>query len=257
MTNLFSVLTRCRRLPAVALAQVDRGLQTALPGHCCFCLGDTQGELPWCTACALELPWNRHACMRCAEPLPAPAELSHSSGLLCGRCLRHSPLFDTTFAPLRYEGYVAALTHRFKFMAQPRAGEIMARLFVQACLERSDKSRPQALIAVPLHAARARERGFDQTRWLAQRIGTALDIPLIAARRVRLTGPQRGLNRRERQRNLREAFVMTKSLPVHVALLDDVMTTGATLGALAKACRAAGAERIEAWAVTRTPALHR
>ncbi|MHB0774412.1 double zinc ribbon domain-containing protein [Halomonas sp. WWR20] len=251
MLDIWGTMGQLKWPPRGALGQLNRALQIALPGHCCFCLGETQDSLPWCEACFDELPWNRHPCTRCAEPLPAAA------GALCGRCLRQPPPFDTTFAPLRYEGHVAALTHRFKFAAQPRAGEIMARLFTQAWRERGLEALPEALIAVPLHTGRARERGFDQTRWLAQRIGAALNVPLIAAQRMRLTDPQRGLSRRERQRNLRDAFVLRSPLPAHVVLLDDVMTTGATLGALAKACRSAGAGHIEAWAIARTPALHR
>ncbi|MCA1768746.1 MAG: ComF family protein, partial [Halomonas sp.] len=80
-----------------------------------------------------------------------------------------------------------------------------------------------------------------------------LEVPLVRARRRRNTPTQRGLGREERRRNLSGAFVIDAALPPRVVLVDDVMTTGATLDALAVACRAAGAEQVEAWAIARTP----
>ncbi|QTF91487.1 phosphoribosyltransferase family protein, partial [Halomonas sp. BM-2019] len=112
---------------------------------------------------------------------------------------------------------------------------------------------PQAVVPVPLHPRRARERGFDQAEWLARRLARRLEVPLRRARRVRHTPSQRGLDRAERRANLRDAFRVEAALPPRVVLLDDVMTTGATLDALAAACRRAGAAEVEAWAVARTP----
>jgi ComF family protein len=112
---------------------------------------------------------------------------------------------------------------------------------------------PEALVAVPLHPSRARERGFDQGHWLARRLARQLERPLMPAVRVRNTPSQRDLPRKARFTNLRRAFRVTSPLPTRVVLLDDVMTTGATLDALASACRKAGAEEVEAWAIARTP----
>lgn len=141
---------------------------------------------------------------------------------------------------------------RFKFHASPRAGAVLLALLATAQSER-DVPTPEALLAVPLHPERARGRGFDQAGWLASRLARRLGVPTIRARRRRDTPSQRGLGRRERRANLRSAFEVPTRLPPRVALLDDVMTTGATLEALAEACRRAGAEHIEAWAVARTP----
>ena len=108
---------------------------------------------------------------------------------------------------------------------------------------------------MPLHPQRARERGFDQAGWLARRLARRLGVPLVRAERHRDTPSQRGLDRGERRRNVRGVFRVEAPLPARVALLDDVMTTGATLNALALACRRAGAREVEAWAVARTPLL--
>lgn len=229
-------------------ARVDKWLARALPGRCVFCLTSLRGEAPWCEACFSELPWNLPACPVCAEPQPGAAMPRR-----CGHCLRRPPWFDQARAPLRYDGEVAGLVQRFKFDASPRAGRVLLDLLV-AGLSPTDLRWPHALVPVPLHPRRARERGFDQTRWLTLRLARQLSCPLAQARRSLDTRTQRGLDRGERRRNLRGAFHLIDRLPARVVLVDDVMTTGATLDALARACRQAGAEEVQAWAVARTPA---
>ncbi len=226
-------------------AKVDEWLRRALPGRCAFCLAPCEEGRAWCTACHAALPWNRSACPVCAEPLPATV-----APRPCGHCLRRSPCFQCARVPLRYEGEVAELMQRFKFHASPRAGTLLLALLEEGL---AGSEPPQALIAVPLHPHRARERGFDQGYWLAERLAARLHVPLVGARRLADTRSQRGLDRGKRRGNLRGAFRLEARLPPRVALLDDVMTTGATLDALARACRQAGATEIEAWAIARTP----
>ncbi|WP_242458063.1 ComF family protein [Halomonas sp. YLGW01] len=235
---------------------VDQLAQRALPGHCAFCLGETLPETPWCLACEVALPWNEHACPGCAEPLPGQA-LVEEGPRRCGRCLIRPPAFDMARAPLRYEAEVARLVQAFKFSASPRAGTLLLTLLEAGhevpVTSGAGSSRPEALIPVPLHPRRARERGFDQADWLGRRLARRLDLPYMMARRVRMTPTQRGLARPSRLANLKDAFLVERPLPAHVVLLDDVMTTGATFEALARVCRTAGAKYIEAWAVARTP----
>ncbi|WP_240454200.1 ComF family protein [Halomonas sp. NO4] len=225
---------------------VDRALRQALPGRCAFCLGTAAPGAPWCASCFVELPWNPSACPRCGEPQSGPA------GRLCGACLRQPPAFDRTHAPLRYDGEVLGLVQRFKFHASPRAGAVLLALLANGLAEAS-LAWPEALVPVPLHPRRARERGFDQAEWLARRLARRVGCPLGCAVRVRDTRSQRGLGRVARRRNLRQAFRVEGALPRRVALVDDVMTTGGTLDALARACRQAGAEAVEVWVVARTP----
>ncbi len=225
--------------------EVDGWLRRALPGRCAFCLATCEDGAPWCLACHAALPWNRSACPICAEPLPATV-----TPRPCGHCLRRPPAFLRARVALRYEGEVAGLMQRFKFHASPRAGTLLLTLLEEGLV---GIAPPEALLAVPLHPRRARERGFDQGRWLAERLAARLDVPLVTARRRHDTPSQRGLDRRRRRGNLRGAFEVPQALAPRVALLDDVMTTGATLDALARACRRAGAEEVEVWAVARTP----
>lgn len=247
MNKLTGSLSQWRALSTRVGIRVDQLLCRQLPGRCAFCLAEAEGECPWCAACFAALPWNLPACPRCAEPLPGRLEARP-----CGRCLRRPPPFVRSRVPLRYAEEVAGLVQRFKFEASPRAGAVLLAL-LEAGLPGAALAWPQALVAVPLHPRRARERGFDQGEWLARRLARRLELPLARARRRRDTPTQRGLDRDERRRNLSDAFVMASPLPPRVALVDDVMTTGATLGALAASCRAAGAREVEAWAVARTP----
>ncbi|WP_239495313.1 ComF family protein [Salinicola halophilus] len=237
------------------------GLRRALPGYCAFCLTPVRGGEAWCTACYRELPWNSRACRRCAEPLPG----SPVNAVECGRCLKRLPAFDTAFVPLRYESHLTSLVHRFKFSADPRAGEVLMSLLATACRgEMSPLSetwrqagavsapRP-AIVGVPGQRERTRERGFDHVAWLARRLSERLALPVHSATRQRETPTQRGLDRRARRRNVGGAFLVQERLPPVVIVLDDVMTTGATLDSLAQACHAAGAERVVALACARTP----
>ncbi|WP_234283457.1 MULTISPECIES: ComF family protein [Halomonadaceae] len=227
---------------------VDAMLRRALPGRCGFCLAAAEPERPWCAACFEALPWNLPACPGCAEPQP-PGSLSDRR---CGHCLTRPPLFVRSRVPLRYEDEVARLMQRFKFHASPRAGTVLLEL-LELGLPPGALAWPQVLIPVPLHPRRARERGFDQADWLARRLATRHGLVLARARRCQATRSQRGLDRAERYRNLRGGFEVRGPLPPRVALLDDVMTTGATLDALAQACLSAGACEVEAWSVARTP----
>ncbi|GHE19901.1 ComF family protein [Halomonas urumqiensis] len=154
--------------------------------------------------------------------------------------------------PLIYRDEVAGLIQRFKFHASPRAGSVLLELLMGALPDEALRW-PEALMAVPLHPARARQRGFDQAEWLASRLSRQLGVGQCRATRLRDTRSQRGLDRPERRRNLRGAFRVAGPLPGRLVLIDDVMTTGATLDALALACQRAGAREIEVWACARTP----
>ncbi len=229
--------------------RVEGMLRTAMPGRCDFCLAAATPGYPWCSACFESLGWNTPACPGCAEPQP-PGSLE---GRRCGRCLVRRPAYQRAWVPLRYEDEVARLMQRFKFHASPRAGAVLMELFMSSLPEAAVR-HPQALMPVPLHRQRARERGFDQAEWLARRVARRLGLPLCLAQRCQATPTQRGLGRDERFRNLQQAFRVEGPLPSRLTLIDDVMTTGATLDALAAACLAAGATEVEVWAFARTPA---
>jgi ComF family protein len=223
----------------------------ALPGRLWprHCLGCTEpvppGSRELCPACARGLPWNRSACLRCGLPTPLPAAA-------CGHCLRRPPPLTETRAVFCYAAPLDRLLPRLKFHDDLAAGRLCADLMAEAL---TDLPQPEALIPLPLHPRRLRARGFDQTLELARPLARALGLPLRdeALMRVRDTAPQSRLDAAARRRNLKGAFVVRRriALPAHIALVDDVMTTGATLHAAADALLRAGVERVDAWVCAR------
>lgn len=217
------------------------------PPRCLLC-GETgrQGR-DLCRECDDDLPWNRRACLRCALPLP-------SSESACGHCLRHPPLVDQTHAALVYAFPVDRLLPRLKFHADLACGRLLSQLMIEAF---AALPRPDALIPLPLHRSRLRARGYDQTLELARPLARAFALPLLDGALIRRRGtpPQSRLDAAARRRNLRGAFAVAPAvpLPAHVAVIDDVVTTGATLHAAALALRRAGAQRVDAWVCARTP----
>lgn len=175
---------------------------------------------------------------------------------LCGGCLRHEPPFAGAWAPFRYEHPLDLLEARFKFHADLAAGRVLSALMIERAAADAPP-RPELLIPVPLHSARLRERGYNQALELAQPLARAFAIPLRADLlvRTRATPPQTGLDAKTRRRNLRGAFALAEgtALPEHVALIDDVMTTGATLRECARVLRRAGVARVDVWALARAP----
>lgn len=223
-----------------------RWLDAFLPPACLLCRERLAGGL-LCPACTAGLPRNPVPCPRCALPLAVPASA-------CGRCLRSPPPFAAAWVPFLYGHPLDLLETRFKFGADLAAGRALSGL-LQAAPPPSEL--PLALVPVPLHRGRLRERGYNQAlelaRPLARTLGVALGTGLL--RRTRATPPQTGLDAATRRRNLRGAFALAPGavIPEHVALFDDVMTTGATLAEAARALRRAGAQRVDVWALARTP----
>ena len=199
-----------------------------------------------CLACTKALPWNASACLRCALPLPHPAT--------CGACLQRPPPMTETHAVFVYGFPLDRLVPRLKFHNDLAAGRLLSELMAQTL---SAVARPEALLPIPLHATRLGRRGYDQALELARPLARALRIPVLTRTmlRTRATAPQSELDARVRQRNLRRAFSIQAGtgLPDHVALVDDVMTTGATLREAAKALRRAGVARVDAWVCARVP----
>jgi ComF family protein len=200
-----------------------------------------------CRDCAAELPRNRHCCARCALPLPAAAAL-------CGRCQRKPPPWDAAWAPFRYGWPLDRLESRFKFGRDLAAGRALTMLW-QA--EPRPTALPQLILPVPLHRRRLRQRGYNQALELARPLARAFALPLRhdLLRRQRETRAQTELDARHRRRNVRGAFAVPDgvAVPAHVAILDDVMTTGATLAECARVLKRAGATRVDVWALARAP----
>ena len=183
--------------------------------------------------------------MRC----PICALPTHN-GDICGRCLKRLPQFDRTLAVFAYAFPLDKLVQALKFSERLMLVDDLADSLSQRV-----ETRPDFIIAMPLHPSRLRERGFNQSMELARRVANNLDIPLLphACQRVRDTPPQSALAWKERGKNMRKAFTCTQDLTgKHVAVVDDVMTSGASLNEVAVALRSAGASEVSAWVIART-----
>ncbi len=214
-------------------------------GACFLCRGAAAGLL--CEACEAELPRAPDpACPRCA--------LASPGGALCGRCLARPPAYDATVSALAYEFPADALIHALKFRGELALAPLLAGLLSP----RLAAAGPLDLVVpVPLSRERLRSRGYNQAAEIGRAVGMLVRAPLRAALcvRVRDTPPQTDLPLEARDRNVRGAFACSTRLQgERVAIVDDVMTTGATLDALAGALKRAGASRVVNLVVARTPA---
>jgi ComF family protein len=222
-----------------------------LPLHCLLCGAPGADGLDLCRDCAGEMPRNRRCCARCALPLAEPAAL-------CGQCQRRPPPWDAAWVPFRYAWPLDRLETRFKFGADLAAGRVLSTLWLR---ETPPIARPDLLVPVPLHRHRLRVRGYNQAIELARPLAKALQVPLQYTwlQRERGTSAQTELGAVARRRNVRRAFAARAEVawPEHVALLDDVMTTGATLAECSRVLRRAGVKRIDVWALARAPIFPR
>lgn len=174
-------------------------------------------------------------------------------GETCGHCRRRRRIFDAAFVPYRYEFPLVELIHRLKYGGQIAIGRIVGTLLARRLAEQG-RPRVDAIVPVPLHAARESKRGYNQAREIAMFAAELLGVPMEdrLVRRQRATVEQTLLPAAARRRNLRGAFeVRAASVPLRVAIVDDVLTTGATAGALALALKRAGCRQVEVWAVAR------
>jgi ComF family protein len=191
------------------------------------------------------MPRLASCCARCAVPLPAAGT--------CGQCLRHAPHFDDALAAFEYRFPLDRLVQRFKYAGDLAIGKWLASRLAERV---RGAARPDLIVAVPLTSARLRGRGFNQAVIVAKTVAREIDAnhAVNALARLRDTEPQPGLTRAERRANLRDAFACALRFDgEHVALVDDVVTTGATADEIARVLKRAGAGRVSVWSVARTP----
>ena len=214
------------------------------PPVCQLCGGRGVGP-DICVGCYRDLPRNRQACPVCAVPVASPGP--------CSRCLLEPPLYDRSHAPFLYVFPIDRMLQRLKYGRYlPHArllGEMTGHLL------RPLEDRPEAIVPVPLHRRRLRSRGFNQAREIGAAVARVTGIALRddVCRRVRDTRPLWVLNPGQRRRELRDAFECPRPPPAHVALLDDVLTTGSTADAAARTLRRNGARMVQVWSVARSP----
>lgn len=235
--------------------------------HCllCHCTSDKQ----ICQNCLADFFHQSTAsCSRCALPLPIET-IDHQKERICGECLaltgrqpsrfntRHYRYFDTTEAVYLYRGALPSVLKQFKEQRNFTAGKILAELFCLHITEKYHNSNtaPDLLIPVPLHWRQRWRRGFNQSSWFAKHLSQKLMIPYRDGfSRAGKVTTQKKLSRSQRLHLPNNTFTTTMNLKdLHIAIIDDVMTTGATANAMAVAAKRAGAKHVSIWVLARTP----
>ncbi len=219
-----------------------------LPGRCLLCGLPSQRAMDLCEPCEYALPWNLNACPLCALPQASPVARR------CVECQMNAPFPDGVCSPFLYEDDIAKLLSRAKF----RAGFASLALVSELCAMQfgAQQPKPDLLIPVPLSWRRMAKRGYNQSALIARYVSKSLGIPvdLRTLKRKRHTRPQSELSRSARLKNLSGAFTVRRDLSgKSVALIDDVLTTGATVRAASNTLKKAGAERVTIWVCARTP----
>lgn len=222
------------------LRQLARSL---LGARCLLCGGAADGE--FCADCDAELPAvPTPVCATCALPSPA--------GSMCAACLRDPPPWQRAVAGCAYAYPVDALVKALKYGGRLECAPALASVLAHSL---SGSEMPDVVVPLPLSRRRLRDRGFNQSMEIARALPAALSslVDPTTLHRPMDAGPQAALPLDARAANVRGAFLAVRPLAgQHIALVDDVMTTGATLREAARALHAAGARQISVWVVART-----
>lgn len=220
---------------------------------CLLCKSVGGSNIGLCDDCQKDLPWHiQPHCPQCG--------LLSLNNQICGHCLKSQPDFDTTQALFTYDFPLAALLQRYKYGSMLNLSHSFADLMAQHLLgNHPSTQRIDLIIAMPMHPKRLQERGFNQALEIAKLLSKKLQIPLdyTSCIRNKLTPPQASLPLKERIKNIRGVFSVNEVHPsnlkgLKIALIDDVMTTGASLNELAKTLKKAGASHVECWVIART-----
>jgi ComF family protein len=239
-----------------------------IPSDCCLCEQpvsqldnpEANKDLPAiiCGDCHKHLPFLSHCCPICAMPLATGLAAQQLSP--CGTCLKQAPFFSRCITAFHYEPPISQFISQLKFNAQFQYQNLLSYYLLTAIKQKYLSGHwPQALITVPLHPQKTKHRGFNQSLLLAKSLANQLSIKLLtqAIRRTRYTQAQTKLNAKQRHKNLKGAFSVSldSNQYQHVALIDDVMTTGTTANEIAAQLIKAGVKQVDVWCVARAFAV--
>jgi len=238
------------------LGRIHSGPQNFLQfGRKCFlCELQTAQRLLLCEDCAQELPWRQFhkLCYQCGMTLPYCTQ----NTLICGDCLKEKPSFDRVIASFDYAAPIKNIIKALKFKNVFYCAQFLALALSQSVKPQyAAKQLPQVLIPVPLHSQRLKERGFNQALEIAKKLSRKLAIPLDTrlCLRNKNSVPQSSLGAAQRRRQQQGFFIdSSRNIYEHVAIIDDVMTTGTTVNSLAQILRHSGVKQIDVWVCART-----
>ena len=226
---------------------------TLLPQRCELCRLPSDNALPLCGYCKASLWRNIHACATCAIPLPASSTVQR----FCPSCQAKPPPFSSTFAPFVYDASLAYLVGRWKYQRRVHVGSLLACLWLESA---ATLPEVDLIVTTPIHWARRLHRGFNQTELLLGDLRSHNDVlrsiqcDYRRLHKSRLTRRQVGLSAQVRKRALLGAFTVNERCDnLRVAVIDDVVTTGATASAMSRALLNAGARDVHIWCLARTP----
>lgn len=222
-------------------------LDLLLKQTCILCTSHNGGTLGVCDACISDLPWHSTAqCPQCSLI---------SDGSVCGSCLSSPPYFDASQALFTYDYPIDSLLQHYKYKETLHLANTFASLLGKKLSQSPTEQKIDLIIPMPMHTTRLKQRGFNQALEIARLISKNMKIKLDykTCQRIKLAPPQAGLSLKERVKNIRGAFHCQQSLSgSNVAIIDDVMTTGASMNELAKTLKQAGAAHVECWVIART-----
>ncbi len=239
---------------ATAARRIFRALGTlCFPPHCAACREATEPGIHVCTPCAESVRRiGPPFCERCSQPFDGAI----TQAFTCANCADREVHFDCAVAAFRSHGVIRDFIHAFKYEQQRHLRHPLADWLAKALEDPRISTRPfDALVPVPLHHIRFREREFNQAADLAGLVSQRCGIPVLhALRRTRYTSTQTKLDRAERMENLRGAFRVRHTAPVkerHLVLVDDVFTTGSTVEECSRVLLRAGAASVRVITVAR------
>lgn len=243
--NNFQAHAFVPRLHSIAL----KALNWLVPLRCFTCAKvlTENNTSAVCDACYVHLPFQENACNRCGQTIATQSDA-------CGRCIKQTPPFDRCFCAFQYTSPIDEIIQAYKYSAHPEYAQKLALLFADEIIS-AGLPRPDVLIPVPLHRKRLFSRGYNQAALLSNHLAKILDIPCKtnALIKVNATAPQASLSLKARRRNVHGCFRLRKKIQgKHVAIIDDVLTTGATVSEISKVLKRNGVDYIQVWALTHT-----
>ncbi len=229
---------------------VSKVLNFFFPPTCSICKITSDTSINLCSNCKNNMKINSCCCDICGEPLSNNTQ----DKIICGKCLNLTPYFDHVFSPFIYENNISQIIQQLKYGRKLANSHILAEVFLSE-LRNATEIMPEALIPVPIHKSKIKKRGYNQSIEIFHHVAKQLHIPFekTCCQKIKNTDSQSTLSAKERQNNIKNSFKIIKPVNYkHVAIVDDVITTGATANELSRLIKQHGVARVDIWACARS-----